>query len=115
MLGSKIVNIKYVTDLLLVPGLRCPHCKGKVRQIRNSPSERGMVAASLIEPLVWAIFGIAAFVGYLWETVFGLALVLIVAGPFAGIWLYIRGVRQGDFLCPACGVQLSYAQVACRK
>lgn len=108
------MKIEFITDPVLVPGLRCPHCQGKVRQIRNAPSERGMFAASLIEPLGWVVLGIAAFVGHLWEAIVGLTLALVIVVPLAGIWLYFRSVRQGDFLCPTCGVQLTYAQVARR-
>ncbi len=74
-----------------------------------------MIAAALIEPLGWVMLGTAAFVGYLWQAIFGLTLALIIVVPLGGIWLYLRGVRQGVFLCSTCGVQLTFAQVACKK
>jgi hypothetical protein len=109
------MKIEFITDPVLVPGLRCPHCRGKVTQIRNAPSEHDVFTASLIEPLGWVVLGIAAFVGYLWEAIFGLTLALIIIVPVAGILLYFRSVRQGDFLCSTCGSQLTYAQAACKN
>jgi hypothetical protein len=67
--------------------------------------------AVLIEPVGWIVIGIAVLVGFLWETIFGLSLVLIVLGPPAVFWLYLRDIRRSDFLCTSCESQLTYMQV----
>jgi hypothetical protein len=108
------VKIEYITDPVLVPGLRCPHCQRKVRQIRSAPSVPGMGVTSLIELLVWVVLAVAALVGYFWDAIFGLTLALLVIGPLAGLWLYLRDVRHSDFLCANCGAQLTYTQVTCK-
>jgi hypothetical protein len=109
------VKIEYVTDPVLVPGLRCPRCHAKVRQIRRGPSARAELTTALLEPVGWVVLGGAALVGYLWEALFGLTLALLVVGPVVAVWCYLRAVRHGDFLCVSCGTEFLYAQVASRK
>ena len=116
MLGIT-VNVEYVTDPVLVPHLRCPHCQVTVRQIRKSPSasDRAVVAAMLAEPLWYVVLGLAALVGYLWEALFGLIAALLIFMPIVVVWLYVRSVRRGEFICSRCGSQFPYTQVAARR
>jgi len=69
-----------------------------------------MTMAALIEPVGWIVIGIAVLVGFLWETIFGLSLVLIVFGLPAVFWLYLHDIRRSDFLCTGCESQLTYTQ-----
>jgi hypothetical protein len=73
-----------------------------------------MVMAVLIEPIGWIVLGIAVLVGFLWETIFGLSLVLLVLGPPAVFWLYLRDICRSDFLCTGCESKLTYTQVKSR-
>jgi hypothetical protein len=70
-----------------------------------------MTMAALTEPVGWIVLGIAVLVGFLWETIFCLSLVLVVFGLPAAFWLYLRDIRRSDFLCTSCESQLTYMQV----
>jgi hypothetical protein len=110
------LKIEYVTDPVLVPGLRCPHCRGKVGQIRNhDPVKDVFWPVALAEPIIWMVFGIAAYVGYLYETVFAVALPLLFVAPVFAVWMYLKDIRRSDFICKTCNVQSSYAKVSSQR
>jgi hypothetical protein len=107
------LKIEYVTDPVLVPGLRCPQCRGKVRQIRNHDLvKEAFWPAALAEPILWMVFGIAAYAGYLYETVFAVTLPLLIVAPCLAIWMYLKDIRRSDFICQTCNTQSSYAKVS---
>jgi hypothetical protein len=107
------LKVEYVTDPVLVPGLRCPHCRSKVRAIRSMPSDvKSGLAVALAEPITWVVLGVASLVGYLWEAVFGFTLIAVVLGPVLALWAYIRSLSKSTFWCGTCQAELPYAAVA---
>ena len=106
------MNIEYVTDAVLVPGLRCFRCRSKVRQVRTDPTAKSQVAVALTEPVTWLVLGVAAGLGYLWEAVFGMTLVLVVIGPIMAVYLYVRGLRISTFWCTSCQAERTYCEVS---
>lgn len=103
--------MEYVTDPVLRPGLRCPHCSGTVRQIRQFNDESGAWVGFVAEPIAWAMAGGAALFGVLTEAVFALTFALLFGGPILAAVLYVRSLRRSEFLCTRCGEQSSYGKV----
>jgi hypothetical protein len=106
------MNIEYVTDPVLVPGLRCPSCKARVRVIRIASTSKSEFAVALAEPVAWIALAVAACLGYLWQTIWGITLVLLVLGPIAAVYLYLRGITNSSFFCGNCTAELTYRAVS---
>lgn len=103
--------MEYVTDPVLhVPPLRCPACRFRVRQIREEPPANGWWVV-LGEPAIWAVIGLGAMFGVVWQTAFALLFALFVGLPTALVWLYLRRLRKAQFLCKGCGGQFSFDAV----
>jgi hypothetical protein len=106
------VKVEYVTDpVAYVPRLRCPSCRRPVRQIREAGSLDDNLWVALTEPLGWALIGIAALLGVMWQTVFALTFAVLFGAPILVVVLYLRGLRRGQFLCANCGKQSSFGEV----
>jgi DNA-directed RNA polymerase subunit RPC12/RpoP len=103
---------EFVTDRVLVPGLRCPHCGSKVRAIRVSPLMKHDLISALIEPIIWVLGAIAGLLGYLLEVTIFASIMFIVLVPVAAIGLYLQSLRNGTFLCNSCNAELSYRDVS---
>ncbi len=60
------MKIEYVTDPPLLPGLRCVHCRGKVRVVRTALGTKSEFAVVIAEPVTWVVLAVAGALGYLW-------------------------------------------------
>ncbi len=107
-----MLNFEYVTDPVLFPGLRCPACKSKVRVIRTLPTEKSHVAAVFAKLVTCLLLGVAAALGYLWETVWLFVFFAITVVPVVAIILYVRAVPQFTFFCHHCNAERTYREVS---
>lgn len=108
--------MEYLTDpVLYLPRLRCPACGAPVRQIRQSGPPSNEIWLALTEPICWVVLGVAALFGVMWQAVFAMAFALLAGVPFLVLILYVRGVKNGTFLCTTCGREASFAEVARRR
>ncbi|HEX7639143.1 MAG TPA: hypothetical protein VF457_12165 [Burkholderiaceae bacterium] len=108
------MEIEYVTDPPLLPGLRCPRCRGKVRVIRTAPSGKSDVAVALARPIAWATVTLAGALGYLSQAVRWFLFAGFFVFPAAVVYLYCRDLMRGSFWCSPCKAEFPYARVSRR-
>jgi hypothetical protein len=99
-----------IEDLLvtvLFPPLRCPKCRGPVRQFPHELDGTDFAIILSIESFGCVVFGVGVFVGFLWQAIW--LFVGITAIPLS--WVYVRHLRRVEYSCIQCKGVFSYAAV----
>ena len=101
------MKIEYVTDPVFFPRLRCPKCRGRVRQFRHEHDGTELAIFLSIEPIGYVVLGLGVLVGFLWQAIW----LFVVLSAALLSWFYVRHLRRVEYSCIKCKGVFDYAAV----